>query len=262
MTDTALFEIANARVVREGRPILDIEHLAFRENEHVAIIGPNGAGKSTLVRLLTRDVRPLHRNDRPTVLLRGKERCDLFAARTVFGVVSDTLQETYDRPVSVRDVVLSGFFGSIGLYRQAEVTPAMSTQAERLLEDLGIAGLAGRAMNTLSTGEARRALIARALVHDPDALVLDEPCDGLDPGATLGFLKLMRGLAENHALVLVTHHIDDIVPEIDRVVMLRDGRILCEGPKRDVLTEAMLTELFGFEARLEEREGFYRLRAR
>jgi iron complex transport system ATP-binding protein len=253
-----LIRLHDAEVVRDGRTILHVGELAFREGEHVAVLGPNGAGKSTLIGLITRDVRPLVREE-PSVLLRGRARWDLFEARRVFGVVSDALQDDYRMRVSVADVVLSGFFGSVGLYRRGEVTDAMRTRAEELLVDLEIAPLAKRFMDTLSTGEARRALIGRALVHDPALLVLDEPTHGLDPAGTYHFLLLLRRLAERTALVIVTHHVSDIVPEVDRVVMLKDGGVFRDGPKRELLTAEALSALYGIPAEVEEREGWYRL---
>lgn len=259
MPTAPLIAIRDAEVVRDGRTILRIDDLAFREGEHVAILGPNGAGKSTLIGLLTRDIRPLMR-DEPTVLLRGRERWDLFEARRVFGLVSDTLQADYARRVTVRDVVLSGYFGSVGLYRPNELTPAMTTRADELLTFLGIEPLAARTMNTLSTGEARRALIGRALVHDPALLILDEPTRGLDPAGTYHFLGLLREIARaGHALVIVTHHVSDIVPEMGRVVMLKSGRIAHDGPKAGLLTGESLGELYGIPAEIEERDGWYRL---
>ena len=259
MQTAPLLELRNATVVRDGRTILHVDHLQIGTGEHVAILGPNGSGKSTLIGLLTRDVRPLH-TEEPSVLLAGRRRWDLLEARRLFGVVSDALQDDYDRRVTVRDVVLSGYFGSIGLYRDAEVTPAMREHASALIGELEISALAGRTMNTLSTGEARRALIARALVHDPDTLVLDEPCDGLDPHATWTFLRTLRKLASpGRGLVLVTHHVDDIVPEVTRVIMLRDGRVVADGPKREMMTSKRLSELFDFPATLDERDDHYRL---
>lgn len=259
MPTAPLIAIHNAEVIRDGRTILRIDDLAFREGEHVAILGPNGAGKSTLIGLLTRDIRPLVR-DEPTVLLRGRERWDLFEARRVFGLVSDTLQADHAKRVTVRDVVLSGYFGSVGLYRPQEVTPAMAERADELLAFLGIEALAARTMNTLSTGEARRALIGRALVHDPALLILDEPTHGLDPAGTYHFLDLLREIAlAGHALVIVTHHVSDIVPEVERVVMLKSGRIAQDGPKEALLTGESLGELYGIPAEIEERDGWYRL---
>lgn len=258
MATAPLIELCDAEVVRDGRTILHVGSLAFREGEHVAILGPNGAGKSTLIGLITRDVRPLAREEAP-VLLRGESRWDLFEARRVFGVVSDALQDDYRVPVTVRDVVLSGFFGSIGLYRRAEVNPAMETRADELLAYLEIRQLAGRTMSTLSTGEARRALIGRALVHDPALLVLDEPTHGLDPAGTYHFLQLLRRLAERAALVIVTHHVSDIVPEVERVVMLKDGAVFRDGPKAELLTAEAISGLYGVPAEVEERGGWYRL---
>lgn len=258
--DTPLLELHHATVVRDGRTILEVDHLVLNEGEHVAILGPNGSGKSTLVGMLTRDVRPIFRPEGPCVLLRGRALWDLAEARRLLGVVSDALQEDYDRRVTVRDAVLSGYFGSIGLYREHELTPAMRTHAEELMLMLGISAYGQRMMDTLSTGEARRTLIARALVHEPAALVLDEPCDGLDPHATWSFLRTLRGLATpERSLVLVTHHVNDIVPEIGRVIMLKDGRIVADGSKEEVMTSEQLSALFDFPATLEERDGAYRL---
>lgn len=261
-TDTTpLLELRDCAVLRDGREILRIGHLRLEAGEHVAVLGPNGAGKSTLVRLLTRDVRPVaHEDGSPAVLLLGRERWDLLEARKVLGVVSDALQETYVVGVSVRDCVTSGFFGSVGLYRHQTVTPAMLAKTGELLAFLDIERLAERRMDTLSTGEARRALIARALVHDPKVLVLDEPCHGLDPSAQWHFRNTMRAIAQaGHALVLVTHHVDDVVPEVTRIVMLKDGLVHRDGHKADLLTSEAIGGLFDTPAQIEEREGWYRL---
>jgi iron complex transport system ATP-binding protein len=256
-----LLRLTDCVVVRDGRAIMTVDDLTLNAGEHVAVLGPNGAGKSTLIRLLTRDVRPLaHEDGSAAVTLLGRERWALADARRFMGVVSDSLQEDYDVAVTVRDTVTSGFFGSIGLYRHQVVTPAMLERTEELLDLLGVMGLAERTMDTLSTGEARRALIARALVHDPAVLVLDEPTDGLDPAAQYHVLRAVSGVARaGHAIVLVTHHVSDIVPEVTRIVTLSDGRILHDGPKADLLTDAPISELFGFPAHLEERDGWYRL---
>jgi iron complex transport system ATP-binding protein len=256
-----LLELADCVVVRDGRPILSVGHLTIDTGERVALLGPNGAGKSTLVRLLTRDVRPVpHEDGSPPVLLLGRERWAIADARRVMGVVSDSLQEEYDVAVTACDTVTSGFFGSIGLYRHQVVTPPMREKAGRLLDLLEIGHLADRTMDTLSTGEARRALIARALVHDPAVLVLDEPTDGLDPAGRYHVLDAIGRVARaGHAIVLVTHHVSDIVPEVTRVVTIRDGRVLHDGAKTDLLADGPMAELFGIPARLEERDGWYRM---
>ena len=259
MNATPLVALRNAKVVRAGQTILSVADLAFNEGEHVALLGPNGAGKSTLIGLVTRDVHPVAR-DEPPVLLRGQSCWDLFEARRVFGVVSDTLQASHDRQITVLDVVLSGFFGSIGLYRRSEVTDVMHARARELVDFLEIAHLSGRTMDTLSTGEARRALIGRALVHDPALLVLDEPTHGLDPGGTRHFLGLLRRIAAGgRSLLIVTHHVSDIVPEVTRVVMLKSGRVLRDGPKSELLTADALSDLYCVAVSVEERDGWYRL---
>jgi iron complex transport system ATP-binding protein len=261
MTRDPAFELRDAVVQRNGRPILSVRRLALTEGEHVAVLGPNGAGKSTLIRLLARDVRPVaHDDGSPAVLLRGRDRWDILEARRLFGIVSDDLTETFARPMTARDAVVSGFFGSVGTHRHQRVTGAMLERADDLLAELGATSLAERTMDTLSTGEARRVLIARALVHDPPMLVLDEPCDGLDPSAAFHFLRTLRETAAaGRTLVLVTHHIDDIVPEIGRVIMVKDGRVLRDGAKEDLLRDEVLSELYGIPAHVEERGGWYRL---
>jgi iron complex transport system ATP-binding protein len=260
-TPDPLLRLHGCVVVRDGRPILSVDDLTLRSDEHVAILGPNGAGKSTLIRLLTRDVRPLaHDDGSPAVLLLGRERWDLLEARGLMGIVSNALQETYAVGVTVRDAVTSGFFGSVGLYGHQVVTPAMRARTDDLIGFLGIERIADRAMDTLSTGEARRTLIARALVHDPAVLVLDEPTDGLDPQAQWHVLRAVSDIARTGtAIVLVTHHVSDIVPEVTRIVMLKDGRLLRDGTKRDLLTGPAISELFDIPASIEERDGRYRL---
>ena len=259
MPGAPLLELRDAVVVRDGREILHVERLAIAEGEHLALLGPNGSGKSTLVGVLTRDVRPLAREDGSPVRLLGRDRWDLFEARSLFGVVSSALQSTYARRVTVRDTVTSGFFGSVGLYRHQDVTPVHRVRTDELLAELGIERLAARTMDTLSTGEARRALIARALVHDPPVLVLDEPYAGLDPTARFHFAQVVRSLsAGGRGLLLVTHHIEDIPPKVDRVVMLRAGRVFADGPKTDLLTSDRLSELFSIPVVVEERDGAYR----
>ena len=255
-----LLELRDATVIREGRTILDVEHLTLARGEHVAILGPNGSGKSTLIGVLTRDVHATAREGEPPVRLLGARRFDLFEARRLFGVVSSALQSTYARRVTVRDTVLSGFFGSVGVHRNNAVTARQRARAATVLSELEIEPLAARTMDTLSTGEARRALIARALVHDPAVLVLDEPYAGLDPTARWHFSRTVSTLTgAGRALVLVTHHIEDIPAEVGRVVMLRGGRVFADGPKTELLADEPLSALFGIPARVECRGGVYRM---
>jgi iron complex transport system ATP-binding protein len=254
-----LLELRGARVVRDGRTILSVDGFSIAEGERIVVLGPNGAGKSTLIKLLTRDVLPLW-VDPPPVLFRGQERIALQDARRLLGVVSADAQEQADVALPAQEIVLGGLFGSLGLPIRVTPTSAQEERALSALGELEVAHLAERTMSTLSTGEARRVIIARALVHDPAVLVLDEPCAGLDPHAAYNVRLAVRSLSRGgRSLVLVTHHVEDIVPEIERVVMVQDGRIAADGPKSELLTSARLSELFDIPAVLEERDGKYRL---
>jgi len=258
-THTPLLELVDARVVRDGRTILAIERLTLNAGEHVAVLGPNGSGKSTLVGMLTRDIQPLATEATPVRLL-GQERWELLEARRLLGVVSADLQNRTVPGVSVQDLALSGFFGSFGIFRWQNPTSEMRARVDELLVRLGIESLADRRVDTLSTGEARRALIARALVHDPPVLVLDEPCDGLDLSAAYLLRQTLRDLADGgRSLVLVTHHIDDVLPEVERAILLDHGRIVADGPKHDILTAEALAALYGIPVHLEERDGWFRI---
>lgn len=257
----ALLEVRDARVIRDGKTILDGGSFIVREGEHLAVLGPNGAGKSTLIGLLTREVMAVW-TDPPPVLFRGESRMELTEARRLLGVVSSSWQETVRAHLTAREVVLGGRFGALGIppHLRESVTCGDTELAEHALEEMGVGRLAERDMTTLSTGEARRVLIARALVSDPAVLVLDEPTAGLDPTAAWQLRETMRQLASGgRTLVLVTHHIEDVVRQIERVVLMRDARIVADGPVSELLTGDRLTELFGVKLEVVERDGEYRL---
>ena len=258
-TRTPLLQLTDAVVRRDGRDILAVDSFLLRAGERVAIIGPNGAGKSTLVKLLTREVMPLWR-EHPPLLFKGEPRPVLSDTRALLGIVSNSMQEQIEVELSVLEVVLGGFFGSLGVPPWRTVMPHMESAASAALAELGVEEYAMRDVRTLSTGEARRVLIARALVHGPSVLVFDEPCAGLDPRAAYHVRTAFGNLARaGRTLMLVTHHVEDITPEFDRVVALRDGRVVADGPKHDTLTTELMRDLFGVPVTLEERDGRYRL---
>mgnify|MGYP001590608444 FL=1 len=253
MTDTGtapplLLQLAHASVQREGRPILDDLSLQIALGEHTAILGANGSGKSTLVKLITRQIYPLARPEgEPVLRILGRERWSVAELRSRLGIVSPAMQTdfTSETPLEVYDAVISGFFASRGLGLDHRVTPAMHQAAREALDRAGARHLVGRMMAGLSTGEARRVLIARAMVHRPLALLLDEPCAGLDLASRRDFLESLRQLARSGTtLLLVTHHIEEILPEIRRVVMLRQGRLVADTDKAEALTSRQLGELF------------------
>ena len=244
-----LLELRHATVLRGDRTLLDVDRLTIALGQHTAIVGPNGSGKSTLVKLITRQLYPLARDDgQARVHIFGRERWSVGELRQQLGIVSPALQLDYtsETPLEVFDAVISSFFASRGLGLDHRVTPAMRDDAMYALAHVGATHLIGRDMASLSTGEARRVLIARALAHRPRALLLDEPCMGLDPAARQHFLENLRLLARSGVtLVLVTHHIEEILPEIGRVVMLRDGKVYRDGSKPDLIESNHLSALFG-----------------
>ena len=248
-----LLQLTDVAVSRGGRPMLDGVSLTLPQGRHTAILGRNGSGKSTLVKLISRQLYPAA--GRGEIRILGRDRWDVFELRGLLGVVSPAVQADFtgDEHLEVFDAVVSGFFAARGVWNHA-VTETMRDAAREALARAGAETLVGRAMATLSTGEARRVLIARALVHRPRALLLDEPCGGLDPAARRRFLETLRGVAQaGVTLVLVTHHVEEVLPEIDHLVLLRDGRVLREGPKAELLTGPVLTELFGLPTTVERR---------
>ncbi len=254
----------NASVVRNGRRILDGLTLEIREGEHTAILGPNGAGKSSFIRLITREDYPLASdNGTPPLLLFGQDLWNVFELRAHLGIISADLQAHFlNRTLPGRtrglDAVLSGFFASYGIFRHQTVTETMREQARRALELLEAAHLAEAFIETMSTGEIRRILIARALVTEPRALILDEPTTGLDLLARSRFLQTLQNIARHgKTIILVTHRVEEIFPEIDRVILLQHGRILLDGRKREVLTSHHLSAMFGAPIKVQESNGYY-----
>jgi iron complex transport system ATP-binding protein len=227
--------------------------------EHVAILGPNGCGKSTLIKTITRDCYPLIREG-SSIRILGEERWNVAELRTLLGIVSTDLMTTCTRSVSGRDIVLSGFFSSIGIWPHQQVTAEMNEAAGRAMALLEVPHLAERFTDEMSSGEARRVLLARALVHNPVALILDEPSIALDLRAQHELRLIVRKLAQSGtAIVMVTHHLSDLIPEIERVVLMDNGRIVADGPTREVLVETRLSALFGRPLQLSERDGYYNL---
>ena len=259
-----LLQMTGASVVRNGRRLLDDLSLEIREGEHAAILGPNGAGKSSFIRLITREDYPLaHANGTPPLSLFGQDLWNVFELRSQLGIISTDLQAHFlNRTMPGRtrglDAVLSGFFASYGLFRHHHVTDAMRQQAHRSLALLEAGHLADAFIETMSTGEARRILIARALVTEPRALILDEPTTGLDLLARSRFLGTLRNIARHgKTIILVTHRVEEIFPEIDRVILLNHGRILYDGRKREVLTSRHLSSMFGAAIRVRQSHGYY-----
>jgi iron complex transport system ATP-binding protein len=255
----SLLAFHHVSVMLGEKQVLHDITLRIGAGEHVAILGPNGCGKSTLIKTITRECYPLALPDSSLTIL-GRESWNVFELRPLLGIVSNDLMRRCTREITGREMVLSGFFSSIGLQPYHEVTPAMTEKSSQVLELLEVPHLADREITEMSSGEGHRLLIGRALVHDPLALLLDEPSNSLDFRSALELRNILRKLAQaGTGILMVTHHLQDILPEIDRVILLRQGRIFADGAKDEILTSERLTDLFGLPVELARRDGYYHL---
>jgi iron complex transport system ATP-binding protein len=269
MSPAPLLELCNASLVRGESTVLHGINLTIAQGEHTAIVGPNGAGKSSLIRLLTIDSYALATEEGPPpVRVLGRDRWNVSELRQQLGVVSTDLHARFAGGgwtwrVNGLEAVLSGFFGSQAVFDHHQVTPAMEAQAWDALDRVAARHLAPKRLDEMSTGEARRVLIARALVTLPAALVLDEPTMGLDVVARHRFMERVREIARGGTtIILVTQHIDEIFPEIRRVILLQRGRVAADGPKDAIIRGGGLDEVFGAPLTVEEAGGYYHVRPR
>jgi iron complex transport system ATP-binding protein len=248
--ESEFLELRGVNVARGDRVVLHDVNLSIRTGEHVAILGPNGCGKSTLIMTISCQVYPIVR---PGTMVRifGRERWDVTQLRQHFGVVGAELPGERTAVTTGIDAVTAGFFSASTLWPNLHVTPEMRERSWEALERMEATHLAERLVGEMSAGEKRRIVIARALVHRPKQLLLDEPSNALDLAAQRGLRNTLRRLAqEGTGLVLVTHHLGDILPEIERVILMSGGKIVADGRREHLLTEPQLSELFGAPVRI------------
>ena len=252
----------NVDIARGQKVVLQDVNLSIATGEHIAILGPNGCGKSTLIKAMTCECYPIVRPGMEMKVY-GRDRWEVQELRKHLGVVATELPGERTSVTRGLDAVVSGFFSSSTLWPNLEVTEPMRASALDALGLLGAAYLRDRWVGEMSAGEKRRVMIARALVHRPEMLLLDEPSNALDLAAQRELREILRDVAAGSGgrrgtgVVMVTHHLADILPEIDRVVMMRGGRIVADGRKQELLQAARLEELFGVEIELTERHGYW-----
>jgi len=259
MNDAPLIDIHNASIYRGDTHVFENFSLTVKQHEQVAILGPNGCGKTTLLKTLNREIYPVVR-EQSWIRILGRERWNVWDLRAHIGIVSHELQMRYTKTNTGLHVVLSGFLSSIGIHGvlSGRIGREHRQRALAVMQELAIGDLTDKTLGQMSTGQQRRCLLARALVHDPDTLILDEPTAGLDLSASFDLLARIRGLAEaGKSILLVTHQLNEIPPHIRRVILLRRGKIVADGEKSEVLTEENLYRTYDTKIRVSEVDGYY-----
>jgi iron complex transport system ATP-binding protein len=254
---TAFLELQHVNVARGDNVVLHDINLTVNTGEHIAILGPNGCGKSTLIKTITCECYPIVQHE-TKVSIFGRERWDLTELKKRLGVVSPQLPGRPTLQTTGRDAVITGFFSSSTLWPNLTVTEAMRERAQEVLELVDATELAEKPVGQMSAGQQRRIMIGRALVASAGMLLLDEPSNALDLAAQVDLRNLLQKLArQGTGILLITHHIADILPEIDRILLMSEGRIVGDGPKSSLLTSEILSDLFKTEVRVTERDGFF-----
>lgn len=250
-------ELEHVNVMRGNRRVLHDINLSVQAGEHIALLGPNGCGKSTLLKTMTCELYPLA-DEKTRVRIFGRERWDLTELKKKLGVVQNEIPGKPILKINGRDAVMTGFFSSSTLWPNLTITPEMHARVEEVMGQIDAMKLRGRIFGEMSAGQQRRILIGRALVASSGCLLLDEPSNALDLSAQRDLRELLMVLAEQGTTILeITHHIADIIPAMKRLLLMRDGRIIADGPSQELLTAPVLSGLFETEVQLVERNGFF-----
>ena len=258
----AVLEFAAVTVRRGQATLLDQIDWVVEEDERWVILGPNGAGKTTLLQVAAAQLHPT--SGVCGILEEVLGTVDVFELRPRIGLTSAALAERIPRHELVRDVVVSASYAVLGRWRE-DYDSLDHQRAEELLVEVGVAHLADRTFGTLSEGERKRVQIARALMTDPELLLLDEPAAGLDLGGREDLVSTLSALAmdpDSPATVLVSHHVEEIPPGFTHALMLRDGSVVAQGLLDQVVTEANLTATFGMPLSLDRVDGRFAARRR
>ena len=259
MREPPLIDIRNATIWRGATRVFDALTLTILQHERVAVLGPNGSGKTTLLKTINRELYPVAAEG-SWVRILGRDNWNVWDLRQQIGVVSHDLQSRYTTTTTALEVVVSGFFSSIGVHGTLakRVSEEQLARARMTLEMLGIESLQGTPLRKMSTGQQRRCLLGRALVHNPQTLILDEPTVGLDFAASFDYLGRIHDLSRSgHNIVLVTHHLNEIPPEVERVILLKQGRVAADGPKPQVLDSELLSSVYETAIRVAEVDGYF-----
>lgn len=259
MTEPLLIDIHNATIWRGSTLVFENLDLKIAQHERIVILGPNGSGKTTLLKTINRELYPVVA-DGSWIRILGRDTWNVWDLRRQIGIVSADLERRYTPTTTAIEVVLSGFYSSIGVHGilAERISDEQLTRAAAVLAKLGVFDLRDTPLQSMSTGQQRRCLLARALVHEPATLILDEPTTGLDLAASFDYLARVRRLAEDGCnIVIVTHHLSDIPPAVGRIVVLKDGQVVADGDKADVLCDELLSEVYETPVRIAESGGYF-----
>lgn len=259
---TIVLELADVSVRRGEATLLDTVSWTVRDDERWVVLGANGAGKTTLVQLCSAQIHPT--SGVAGILGEVLGTVDVFELRPRVGYTSAAIAERIPRDELVRDVVVSASYGVVGRWRE-HYDELDHDRARALLVEVGAGKLLDRTFGTLSEGERKRVQIARALMTDPELLILDEPAAGLDLGGREDLVSTMSVLADDAtspAIVLVSHHVEEIPPGFTHALMLREGRVVAQGTMAEVMTAENLTATFGMSLQLSHEDGRYAARRR
>lgn len=261
MTKTPILQFENVNLRYSETEILKNINLEIADGEHCAILGPNGSGKSTLIKLISSELYPSIVKEHSQRKILGEDGWNIAELRRHIGIVTNDLHNSFSVDggnLTGLETVMSGFFGTLGLFPHQIIENDYEPKAKLALERLGIARLETQKIGTMSTGELRKCLVARALVHPVRAILLDEPTVGLDIKAQLDFIEMMRTLANGGTtIILITHHIEEVFEEISKVLLIKNGRIFAQGAKQEVLNATNLSQVFDVNLSLSHKNGRY-----
>ena len=252
-----IIDFQNITVFQGRNKVLEDFSLTIDESQSTVILGPNGSGKTTLLKLLNRELYIVE-DKVGSLKIFEKDRWNVDELRSNLGVVSQHLQYGYSNSAIGLYVVLSGFYSSDGIWQHQEFDDSRLDRAKEVMDLLAISNLKDREFSSMSSGEQRKFLLARSLVNDPAVLVFDEPTSGLDMSTCFQYLEIIRELISmGKKVILVTHHIHEIPPEVTRVILLKEGRVIEDGDKDQILTNTNLTNLFDWPIKVIKENGYY-----
>lgn len=254
-----ILDFENIHVSYDEKLILKELFLKIQKGEHWAILGKNGSGKSTLIKLISSEIHPRKQFEYKKEIM-GKERYTITELKMQLGIITNDLHNYFEKEgnfLTTYEVVLSGYYSSIGVFKHQDFTPQQHSRALEVLEFLGLEEIKEKKVHELSTGQLRKSIIGRALIHKPKAFILDEPTVGLDIKAQVSFINTMRKLSREATIILVTHHIEEIFEEISNIALMYENTVYIQGNKKEVLTSENLSKIFEVDLSIQEKNGRY-----